>query len=166
MKSDVREARRDDTRFDREPEEAERRPAQPAGKNVRPSLADAAGECLMLIQQVRLATAIGDPQQLRTRTLDVLKRFERTAREAGYESDQVQVAKFALVAFLDEAVIGVPFAEKEAWTTNPLQAELFGLNSAGEEFFKRLGDLRQRPQANIPVLEVYYLCMVLGFKGK
>ena len=132
----------------------------------RLTLSDAASECLLLIQQVRLATAIGDPGQLRARTLEVLKRFERSARDGGFESDQVQMAKFALVAFLDEAVAGAAFGDKELWTTNPLQAELFGLNSAGEEFFRRLNDLRQHPQANVQVLEVYYLCMVLGFKGR
>jgi type VI secretion system protein ImpK len=47
-----------------------------------------------------------------------------------------------------------------------LQAELFGLNYAGEEFFRRLDDLRRRPQEHVQVLEVYYLCLVLGFKGK
>ncbi len=133
---------------------------------ARQTLSDGAGECLMLIQQLRLATDIGDPQQLRSRTLDALKRFERTARDAGYDNEVVQNAKFALVAFFDEAITGSSFAGKEAWAANSLQTELFGLNYAGEEFFRRLNDLRQRPQSNIPVLEVYYLCMVLGFKGK
>ena len=128
------------------------------------SLSDVCSECLMLIQQLRLATSIGP--QLRSRTLDVLKRLERNARDAGVENDEIQSAKFALVAFIDEAITGGSFAEKEEWASNPLQAELFGLNYAGEEFFRRLGDLRQRPQSNVPLLEVYYLCMVLGFKGK
>ncbi len=132
----------------------------------RQTLSSAAEECLMLVQQIRLAADIGDPAQLRARTLDALKRFEGTARASGYDNEVVQSAKFALVAFFDEAVTGTQFAGKETWAASPLQAELFGLNYAGEEFFRRLNDLRQRPQANIPLLEVYYLCMVLGFKGK
>lgn len=130
------------------------------------SLAESCSECLMLIQQVRLAPSIGDPQQLRARTLDVLKRFERKATDAGIDREEIQNAKFALVAFIDEAVTGVPFADKESWLANPLQSELFGLNHAGEEFFRRLDELRQRRQESHQVLEVYYLCLVLGFKGK
>jgi len=132
----------------------------------RQSLAESCSETLMLIQQLRLAESIDDPRQLRSRTLDGLKRLERDARDVGLESEDIQNAKFALVAFIDEAITGVSFAEKESWLANPLQSELFGLNYAGEEFFRRLNDLRQRPQANVPVLEVYYLCLVLGFKGK
>lgn len=130
------------------------------------SLADVAGECLMLIQQLRLAKNVEDPARLRSKTMEVLTRFERTARDAGFESEACKNAEFALVAFLDEAVTSLPFSDKDAWLTNPLQSELFGLNYAGEEFFRRLEELRRRTQENIQVLEVYYLCLVLGFKGK
>jgi type VI secretion system protein ImpK len=120
----------------------------------------------MLIQQLRLAKNVEDPQMLRSKTLEVLARLERDARDNGFDTETCKNAKFALVAFLDEAVTGLSFADKEMWITNPLQSELFGVNSAGEEFFRRLDDLRRRPQEHIQVLEVYYLCLVLGFKGK
>jgi type VI secretion system protein ImpK len=120
----------------------------------------------MLIQQLRLAKNVENPERLRTKTMEVLARLDRDARDAGVDTETCKSAKFALVAFLDEAVTSVSFAEKEVWISNPLQSELFGLNSAGEDFFRRLDELRRRPQENIPVLEVYYLCLVLGFKGK
>jgi len=123
-------------------------------------------ECLMLIQQLRLAKNVEDPQRLRSKTLEFLARLDREAKDAGFDAETCRNAKFALVAFLDEAVTGVSFSDKEMWLTNPLQSELFGLNSAGEDFFRRLDDLRRRPNENLPVLEVYYLCLVLGFKGK
>ncbi len=130
------------------------------------SLAEFASECLMLIQQLRLAKNIEDPRRLRSKTLEVLTHFERQARDAGFDAEICRNAEFALVAFLDEAVTGLSFQEKEVWMANPLQSELFGLNSAGEEFFRKLDDLRRRPQEHIQILEVYYLCLVLGFKGK
>jgi type VI secretion system protein ImpK len=130
------------------------------------SLADIAGECLMLIQQLRLAKTVEAPQRLRSKTVEVLTRFERQAKDAGFDTEASRNAEFALVAFLDEAVTGLPFADKDSWLANPLQSELFGLNYAGEDFFRRLEELRRRPQEHIQVLEVYYLCLVLGFKGK
>lgn len=132
----------------------------------RQGLAENCSESLMLIQQLRLAGSIDDSTRLRSKILDVLSRMERGARDSGVEHEDIQQAKFALVAFLDEAITGLTFSEKESWIANPLQLELFQLNSAGEEFYRRLGELRQRPQQNTQVLEVYYLCMVLGFKGK
>ena len=98
--------------------------------------------------------------------MEVLTRFERQAKDSGFDTETTRNAEFALVAFLDEAVTGLPFADKESWLSNPLQSELFGLNSAGEDFFRRLEELRRRPQEHIQVLEIYYLCLVLGFKGK
>lgn len=130
------------------------------------SLAELAGECLILIQQLRLAKGIEDPPRLRSKTMEVLTQFERKAKEAGFDAESCKNAEFALAAFLDEAVTGLTFVDKELWIANPLQSELFGMNYAGEDFFRRLDELRRRPQENIQVLEVYYLCMILGFKGK
>lgn len=138
----------------------------PTRNTEQRSLAELASECLMLIQQLRLAKGIEDPMRLRSKTLEVLAHFERNAKDAGFDAENCRNAEFALAAFLDEAVTGLSFADKELWIANPLQSELFGLNYAGEDFFRRLEELRRRPQEHIQVLEVYYLCMVLGFKGK
>ena len=43
---------------------------------------------------------------------------------------------------------------------------LYNRFDAGEEFFHRLDKLRQGPQYNSDLLELYYLCITLGFKGK
>lgn len=120
----------------------------------------------MLILQLRSAKSIDDPARLRERTKDVLDRLERQAKDSGFELDDIKNTKFALVAFIDEAITGVNFSQKDAWMANPLQMEIFGRYDAGEEFFRRLNELRQRPQVHAPVLEVYCLCLLLGYKGK
>src|SRR5512133_2449638 len=130
------------------------------------SLAELSSECLMLIQQLRLAKNVEDPGRLRAKTMDVLARFEREAKDSGFDAETTRNAEFALAAFLDEAVTALPFAEKDIWIANPIQSEMFGLNYAGEEIFRRLEELRRRPNEHLQVLEVYYLCLVLGFKGK
>lgn len=55
---------------------------------------------------------------------------------------------------------------KNEWLTEPLQIKLFDTFNAGEEFFTNMSTLRQRTSANKDVLEIYYLCLSLGFKGK
>ena len=45
-------------------------------------------------------------------------------------------------------------------------ASIKGTYDGGEEFFHRLDGLRANPGLHAEVLEVYYLCMALGFKGK
>jgi type VI secretion system protein ImpK len=141
-----------------------RRKAVPA--EDREDLPSLASDFLMLVLQVRASSAVDDLDQLRERVKELLVKMEGRARDAGVEFEQIEHAKFALVAFLDEAITGTSSPQKESWMSNPLQMELFNRYDAGEEFFKRLSTLRQRAQVNAQVLEVYYLCLVLGFKGK
>jgi type VI secretion system protein ImpK len=134
--------------------------------NNKTDLTTLSSECITLILQLRAARSVDDPSRLRSKVKEVLDRLERRAKDAGVESEDVQNTKFALVSFIDEAITTSSFSGKEDWLANPLQLELFGRNDAGEEFFRRLSQLRQRPQAYTQTLEVYYLCLVLGYKGK
>jgi type VI secretion system protein ImpK len=137
-----------------------------SAENEKTDLAALSSECITLILQLRMSKNVDDPIRLRTKVRDVLDRLDRRARDVGYELEDVQNAKFALIAFLDEAITTSTFNGKEDWLANPLQLELFGRNDAGEEFFRRLSSLRQRPQVYAQTLEIYYLCLVLGYKGK
>jgi len=53
---------------------------------------------------------------------------------------------------------------KESWADKPLQLAYFNDFAAGEEFYNRIDTLRGAKKNS--VLEVYYLCLALGFRGK
>ncbi len=129
-------------------------------------LPDIASECLMLILQLRSTNNYGNPETLKSRVNEMFERFERDARSAGIDNEKITNAKFALVAFLDETIISSEWSQKETWLSDPLQIRMFDTFNAGEEFFIHLNDLRQRSSSNKDVLEIYYLCLALGFKGK
>ncbi len=122
--------------------------------------------CFTLILQLRATDDFGDSEVLRHRVKDLLDDAEREALRTGVSPDNIQQAKFALVAFIDETIISSHWPQKDRWVSKPLQLELYDQYDAGEAFFTRLNELRQQPQANAEALEVYYLCMTLGFKGK
>lgn len=132
----------------------------------RLKLSDICSECFTLILHLRAIKEFGDPEILRRRIKDLLDKIERDGKRVDVSPDGIQMAKFALVAFIDESIITSEWSRREAWRANPLQFELFGRYDAGEELFRRVDQLRQRTQDNAPVLEVFYLCLVLGFKGK
>jgi type VI secretion system protein ImpK len=92
--------------------------------------------------------------------------FERDALQAGVNSRMVHEAKYALVAFVDELVVGSTWTKKAEWMSQPLQLALFGEHLAGEGFYQHLSDLRQFGAQFIDALEIYYLCLQLGFMGK
>lgn len=129
-------------------------------------LAEIYAPCFTLILQLRGAPYSGTPDVLRRRVKDLLERASREARQASASSDDVEMAVFALVAFLDEAILSTDWPQKEKWLAKPLQLEMYERFDAGEAFFERLESLREKPESRFEVLEVYYLCMALGFKGK
>lgn len=134
-------------------------------KNGR-RLAEYFTPCFMLILQLRQGKDSGDPGALRQRIKQLLARVEHSCSGAGYRDKEIEKALFALVAFLDETLISPAWPHQNAWRENPLQVELYKSFNAGEEFFNRLEQMLRRPAPEAEVLEVYYLCMVLGFKGK
>ena len=110
---------------------------------------------------------VQDPENFRTRMKQALREIASTAARKGYAAEDVQEANFAVVAFLDEAVL-TNDACATVWAANSLGQDLFGQRSAGEQFFKRLETLRANrdSQSLAEVLEVYYLCLLLGYEGK
>lgn len=129
-------------------------------------LAEIFAPCFTLILQLRATDEFGDPEVLRRRIKDLLDDAEREALRTGVSPDNIQMAKFALVAFIDETILSSDWSQKDEWVSTPLQLELYDQYDAGEVFFDRLEKLRENPKANAEALEVYYLCMTLGFKGK
>lgn len=132
----------------------------------RNSIADLSSETLMLILQLRSTNEYGNATTLKSRVADLFDKFEREGRTAGIDNEKVRLAKFALVAFLDETIISSSWTQKDEWLAEPMQIKLFDTFNAGEEFFEHLHQLRQRASGNADILEVYYLCLALGFKGK
>ncbi|KAA6461946.1 DotU family type IV/VI secretion system protein [Acidobacteria bacterium AB60] len=97
-----------------------------------------------------------------------LKAAMEQAKVTGYSSEVNQLAFFAVVAFLDESVLKMQNPAFADWAQRPLQEEMFGHNRAGEIFFDHLHTIlvRQDSAETADCLEVYCLCMLLGFKGK
>jgi type VI secretion system protein ImpK len=73
-----------------------------------------------------------------------------------------------VVAFLDESVLNSTNPVFSDWSRMPLQQELFGHNVAGESFFESLDRLQNRSDSPdvADLLELYCLCLLLGFKGR
>lgn len=91
--------------------------------------------------------------------------MERMAFERQIGSLVLKDAKYALAAYIDEAVLSSAWPGRSQWMSRPLQLELFGDHLAGEGFYDRLTQLRQGGEANLDLLELYYVCLQLGFEG-
>jgi type VI secretion system protein ImpK len=103
---------------------------------------------------------------LRVAAQGLLQEIERRGATLRYADQQIKAVKFALTAFVDETVLTTNFPLREEWEKFPLQLEYFGESLAGVKFFERLDELLKQIEADAEVVEVYYLCLLLGFKGK
>lgn len=95
-----------------------------------------------------------------------LAEFDREARKLRVQGDDIEAAKYAYCAALDEFILSSPFPLREAWQRRPLQLVLFGDQLAGEHFFDRLEALRSSGGARLPALQVFHMCLLMGFQGK
>jgi type VI secretion system protein ImpK len=109
-----------------------------------------------------------DIDTFRRRMRAALQEVEREATVAGYGAAEFRDAEFAVVAFLDEAILSSKEPKAEEWRKKPLNIELFGQAVAGDVFFDKLLDIERRRDSTqlADLLEVYLLCLLLGFEGR
>ena len=107
-----------------------------------------------------------EAEGFRERVKQMLARVDRGAQKLGLLTQDVFRAKFAFCALLDEIVLRSKFSIRDSWERKPLQLELFGEHMAGERFFEYLEELRLDGAKHIQALEVYHMCLLLGFEGR
>jgi type VI secretion system protein ImpK len=101
---------------------------------------------------------------LRQRLIGSLDRMVSDGRHLGVADADLAEARYALVAFIDEQVMRSDWSGRAEWMARPLQLDLYRENTAGENFFVRLRSLLRAGDRPVAV-EIYYLCLVLGFQG-
>jgi type VI secretion system protein ImpK len=111
---------------------------------------------------------ITDGESFRRRTKAALQDVEREATAAGYDGEDIRDTHFAIVAFLDSVVLNSNDPARAEWERKTLQEELFGQAVAGVVFFEKLERFRARRDSErlADILEVYLLCLLLGFEGR
>ncbi|UCC71392.1 MAG: DotU family type IV/VI secretion system protein [Gemmatimonadota bacterium] len=109
-----------------------------------------------------------DAASFRTQIKHLLGQADQEARRAGYDGETAKLAVYAYIVFLDESVLNSQQTMFADWPNKPLQEEVFGGHTGGEVFFQYLNDLlgRQDSQDLADLLEVYLLCLLLGYEGR
>jgi type VI secretion system protein ImpK len=135
----------------------------------RGELALALQEILTVICRLRSGRAVGgDPDAFRHSVRQWLAGAARRGEKSGYSEDSIILAGYAVIAFLDESVLNSSNPMFSEWHRRPLQEEVFGEFLGGERFFQNLDKIQREPDSEetADVLEVYLLCLALGFQGQ
>jgi type VI secretion system protein ImpK len=125
----------------------------------------ACSDPLTLATQLANARDLPSPDVLQRRVSSLFDQMTRKCREAGIPDEDANEAKYAIAAFTDEQIFRSAWPGRSQWMGQPLQLVYFNENTAGEGFFHRMAALQNQP-ARAHVLEIYYLCLCLGFQGQ
>lgn len=136
------------------------------GKETLNPLLECAANIFSLIAPLRRGDqGAGLDAGLREKIRAAFEEMERLAFERRVTSPVLRDARYALAALVDEVVLSSRWPGRGDWMSRTLQLEMFGDHLAGERFFEKLALLRQGGEIGADLLELYYVCLQLGFEG-
>jgi type VI secretion system protein ImpK len=145
------------------------RAIEPSANRRRDNLALVFQDLLTVIVRLRAnRQTITDPEAFRAQMRGALKNAEREGTKKLYPLEDVRLAAFGIVAFLDESILNSSNPAFSDWARMPLQEEMFGHHVGGEVFFQNIDRLLSRNDSHgvADLLEIYSLCLLLGYRGK
>jgi type VI secretion system protein ImpK len=112
----------------------------------------------------RTAAAKQPPyEQVKADVLRLLTQSEGCLKRGVVPPEDYDLARFAICAWVDEALLNSAWGQKGLWQREQLQRLYYRTTDAGEEFFERLNAVGFQQRE---VREVFYLCLALGFMGR
>lgn len=137
--------------------------SQSAGVNA---LLDCATPLLVLLTRLYNTVSHSDPDGLRNQVANEVNSFGDRASTRGIPNDDVFVARYVLCTALDEAVLNTPWGSDSSWRQQNLLVSFHGEADGGDKFFTLLDRLNSDPTRKLPLLELMYTCLSLGFQGR
>jgi type VI secretion system protein ImpK len=134
-----------------------------AGRNP---IVQAAVPLLVLAGRVRGQIANADVESVRRQCVQEVRGFEDRVRQANVPAEDVLAARYALCTVIDEAVLNTPWGAQSGWAAQSLLVTFHREAQGGEKFFQILDRLLTEPQRYVALLELYYVCLAVGFEGR
>ena len=104
-----------------------------------------------------------EARQVHERCLGLVENARLCCKKRGYEPQRFEPALFAVIVWIDEAILcsNLPFIRD--WPNLLLQLHFFNTNNGGDEFYERL---EQIDLEDNQLIEVFAYCFALGFHGR
>lgn len=138
-------------------------PENPTGPNA---LTDSSAKLLALIGRLKTTPHHSDVGGLHRQVTQEIQSFENHARTRGCSPEAVLAARYALCAAIDEAVLNTPWGSSSFWSSQSMLSTFHQETGGGEKFFQILERIMMEPAKNIELLELYSVCLALGFEGR
>lgn len=132
---------------------------------INPLIA-ASSPLLFRASAIRNTATQDDVYGLRDEFVSELTAFDHRARALGHDGELLSDARYALSTFVDEAVLNTPWGSQSRWQEDSLLSTFFNETWGGDRFFVILDRAKQQPGRNLALLELLFVCLMLGFQGK
>lgn len=129
-------------------------------------LVNSAATLLTLVTKLRTTMNHTNAPDLHKRLTEEIKNFEIKARNAGSTNETVIAARYLLCAVIDEVVLNTPWGTASGWSQHSLLSLFHQETFGGEKCFVILQRMQETPGSHLDILELFYLCLSLGFEGK
>ena len=139
--------------------------ARPGRLHPNPLVASHA-TLLELAPELERANPPDQPDALRARLQAVLTEGRDASVAKGLALTQADQGAWFVAALLDDLALNTPWGSQSAWPRHPLVTQISGEVDAGTRFFDRLDGLMRNPAVERDLLELAWLCLCLGFRGK
>ncbi|HET6610200.1 MAG TPA: type VI secretion system protein TssL, long form [Rhodopila sp.] len=140
------------------------RPMPQTGSNP---LVAAASPVLAAIVRISGDAARGpDVDRLKRAMVDAIRKFEADALATGMDTRSLRAARYALCATIDDLVLNTPWGRASSWPQQTMTSIFHNEVTGGERFFEILDQMQHDLGNQLPVVELMYLCMSLGFIGR
>jgi type VI secretion system protein ImpK len=93
----------------------------------------------------------------------VINNWLRHAEAQLGQKQDWELAKYGLVAWIDDVLIEAPWSGRSWWKENALEVETFNTRDRATLFYSRSQEAAKLTRRD--ALEVFYVCVVLGFRG-
>ncbi|WP_043319681.1 type IVB secretion system protein IcmH/DotU [Microbulbifer sp. HZ11] len=141
----------------------------PADLRIRNSLnplISAASKLLGAIIRLRTTMNHNNVPDLHKRLTREIQSFEREAKQLSLPQETVLTARYLLCTVVDEVVLTTPWGTASGWSQHSLLSLFHKETFGGEKCFLILQRTLETPGSHIELLELFYLCLSLGFQGK
>jgi type VI secretion system protein ImpK len=129
-------------------------------------LVDAASPILSLVSRLAATVLQSDVEGLRRRVREEFGTFEKRAGATGMRPEILGACHYALCATVDDVASNMPWGSQNVWADQSMARVFHNDTSGGERFFHLLGHFERDPETHGEVLELFYLCLSLGFQGR
>jgi type VI secretion system protein ImpK len=126
----------------------------------------AAAPLLQLLAGLGTLRRAPDVWKLRERAVQELTAFEHRAQDAGIAMDLLRPAHYALCASIDDFVVNTPWGATSGWANQALVKALHPTARGTDQYFEQLQQMLRAPKKFLPVIELMFLCLSLGFMGR